>query len=1044
MTALHPWDGYVAQYLGDGLLVYFGWPTAHEDAAVRAVHASLALLAALQPFNDTHLGPRYGVRVQVRLGVHTGLAVIGKMGGGDRHEQLAMGETPNIAARLQGLAAPDTVVLSAITARLVQRRFALETLGTHPLKGVTEPMPVFRVLGLPDTADDEEAATPGTAVFLVGRDEELGLLRRRWEQSKAGLGQVVLISGEAGIGKSSLVETLRAQVRREGSTRVAVRCSPYHTNSALYPVMEHVQRVLQWQRDDPPAAKLDKLERTLRTYRLPLEDVVPLFAALLSVPLPEARYAAVRLTPQQQKQQTHDALAAWMLEEAERQPLLVVWEDLHWADPSTLEFLGLLLDQSPTSAMLNLLTFRPEFVPPWPPRSHMTPLTLNRLERPQVEALITHLAGGKALPAEVVAYIVARTDGVPLFVEELTKMLLESDVLHQEAERYTLTSPLSAVAIPTTLQDSLMARLDRLPMIREVAQLGAVLGREFAYEMLRALAGVEDALLQERLAQLVDTELLYQRGRPPRARYTFKHALVQDAAYASLLKSTRQQVHQQVAQMLEARFPDMVETEPELVARHYTEAGCAAQAVGYWQQAGQRAMQRSANVEAIAHLRQGIALLTALPDTPARLQAELILQTTLGPALMATKGFAAPEVAATYHRARELCQQAEETPELFPVLWGLWLLYLGRAEHETARELAEQCLSLARRLDDPALLLEAHNALGLCWFYLGQLSQAHAHLEHGIRLYDPQQHHALAFRYGNFDPGVGMWIYAGWTLWVLGYPEQALERSNQGLTMAQNLEHPYTLARGLYWTALLHQLRREWQVVSERAETMITVATAQQVALMLAVGPIMRGWALAMQGQGAEGLTRLRQGLDAYRATGAEFQRPHFLSMLAEVHSIMGQPEAGLTALSEAMALIEKTGERYYEAELHRLKGELLLQHAAPEVSHAETCFQQSLDIARRQQAKSLELRAAMSLSRLWHQQGKRDEAYALLAPIYGWFTEGFDTADLQEAKALLEELGVSCGHNTLLQQTPKTVTRDITDSFHLCASFSTFPLPML
>jgi class 3 adenylate cyclase/predicted ATPase len=1002
VTALQPWDGYVAQYLGDGLMVYFGWPTAHEDAAVRAVHASLALLAALEPLNATQLAPRYGVRVQVRLGVHTGMAVIGEIGGGDRHEQLAMGETPNIAARLQGLADPDTVALSAVTARLVQRRFALETLGTHQLKGVTEPMQVFRVLGVPDTTDEEEAATPGRAVFLVGRDEELGLLHRRWEQSKAGLGQAVLIRGEAGIGKSSLVETLRARVRREGFTRVAVRCSPYHTNSALYPVMEHVQRVFQWQRDDPPAAKLAKLERTLRTYRLPLEDVVPLFAALLSVPLPEGRYPALRLTPQQQKQQTQDALVAWMLEEAERQPVLVVWEDLHWADPSTLEYLGLLLEQSPTAAMLNLLTFRPEFVPPWPSRSHMTPLTLNRLERPQVEALIRHLAGGKALPAEVVAYIVARTDGVPLFVEELTKMLLESDLLHQETERYTLTGPLSAVAIPTTLQDSLMARLDRLPMIREVAQLGAVLGREFAYEMLRALAGVEDTLLQERLAQLVDTELLYQRGRPPRAKYIFKHALVQDAAYASLLKSTRQQYHQQVARMLEARFPDTVQTEPELVAHHYTEAGCYAQAIGYWQQAGQRAMQRSANVEAIAHLRKGIELLTILPDTPARVQAELTLQTTLGPALMATRGYAAPEVAATYNRARELCQQAEETPELFPVLWGMLLLYLGRAEHETALELGEQCLSLARRLDDPALLLEAHLGLGASGFHLGQLSQAHTHLEQGIRIYDPQQHHALAFRYGNVDPGVMCLAFAGCTLWLLGYPEQALERVNEALTLAQNLEHPYTLARGLYYTTLLHQVRREWQVVSERAATAITVATEQQVALVLALGPIMRGWAVAMQGQGAEGLTQLRQGLDAYRATGAEFQRPHFLSMLAEVHRSLGQPEAGLTALSEALTLVEKTGERYYEAELHRLKGELLLQHAAPEVSHAETCFQQALDIARRQQARSLELRAAMSLGRLWQQQGKRQEARALLAGVYHWFTEGFDTADLQEAKALL------------------------------------------
>ena len=470
-----------------------------------------------------------------------------------------------------------------------------------------------------------------------------------------------------------------------------------------------------------------------------------------------------------------------------------------------------------------------------------------------------------------------------------------------------------------------MARLDRLVSAKGIAQLAAVIGRQFSYTLLQAASQLDEATLQHELSRLVDAELVYQRGVPPQATYVFKHALIQEAAYQSLLKSTRQQYHQQVVQLLEARFPATVETEPELVAHHYTEAGCYAQAVGYWQQAGQRAMQRSANVEAIAHLQHGIALLTTLPDTPARVQAELTLQTTLGPALIATRGLAAPEVAATYHRARALCEQAGDTVELFPVLWGLWLLYLGRAEHETAREFGEQCLSLAQRLDDSALLLLAHEALGISGFYLGQLSQAHAHFERGMRLYDPHQHHALAFRYGNFDPGVACLAYAGWTLWVQGYPDQALERANEALTLAQHLEHPYTLARGLHWTTFLHQWRREWPVVSARAETAITVATAQQVALVLAVGPIMRGWALAMQGQGAEGLMQLCQGLDAYRATSAAFQRPHFLSMLAEVHRSMGQPEAGLMALSEALALVEKTGERYYEAELHRLKGELLL-----------------------------------------------------------------------------------------------------------------------
>ena len=631
-AVIQRFDGYMAQYLGDGLLVYFGYPHAHEDEAQRAVQASLELVEAMAPLN-TRLESQYRVRVAVRIGLHTGLVVIGEMGGGNRQEQLAMGDTPNIAARLQGLAAPNTVVLSAVTARLVHEAFALEERGLHHFKGVAEPMAVFRVLGPQESPDDEEEAGPARVPFLVGRDEEVGLLLRRWEQSKEGLGQVVLLSGEAGIGKSALMQTLREHVGREGCTRLTFRCSPYHTNSALYPVIAHLQRLLRWERDEAPEARFAKLERVLDASRQPLAEVVPLLAALLAVPLPEGRYAALTLTPQQQRQQTLDTLVAWLLAEAERQPVLAVYEDLHWADPSTLELLGALLEQAPTVPMLTVLTFRPVFVPPWPSRSHLTPITLNRLERPQVEALITHLAGGKALPAEVVAHIVAKTDGVPLFVEELTKMLLESDLLQEDTQHYVLTGPLTAVTIPATLQDSLMARLDRLGAARDVAQLGAVVGREFAYDVLQALAPLDEATLQARLAQLVEAELLYQRGRPPRARYVFKHALIQDAAYASLLKSTRQQVHQQIAQVLEARFPALVETQPELVAQHYTAAGCAEQAVVYWQRAGQQASDRSAHLEAISHLTTGIELLKTLPETPEHTQQALTLHIALGAAL---------------------------------------------------------------------------------------------------------------------------------------------------------------------------------------------------------------------------------------------------------------------------------------------------------------------------------------------------------------------------------------------------------------------------
>jgi class 3 adenylate cyclase len=602
------YEGHIAQYLGDGLLVYFGYPVAHEDDAKRAVHAGLGIVQAIATLN-TRLATQYSVQLAVRLGIHTGPVVVGVMGGGGRHEHLALGETPNIAARLQGLAPANTVVISAVTARLVQGTFHLEDLGTHTLHGVTEPMVVSRVCGLLATPSRDEEFFPATVPVLVGREEESGLLRRRWDQSTAGLGQVVFISGEAGIGKSALVEGLRAQVRAAGLPRIAFRCSPYHTTSALYPMITHLEHLLQFEQDDPPATKLAKLEAGLRPYPLPLDEGVPLLAGLLSVPLPAERYAPLTLTPQQQKQQTLDTLVAWLAAEAERQPVLVAWEDLHWADPTTLEVLGLVIEQAPTVPMLHVLTARPAFNPPWPPRSHMTPLVLTRLERPQVEALITQRAGGKTLPAEVVQYIVAKTDGVPLYVEELTKMLLTSALLREEADQYVLTGPLHTVAIPDTLQDALMARLDQLKRAKEVAQLGAVLGREFAYELLAAIAPQDEETLQAGLAQLVRAALLYQRGRPPRTRYVFKHALIQDVAYASLLKSTRQQVHQQIAQVFEARFPALVETQPELVAQHYTAAGCAEQAVVYWQRAGQHASDRVAPVEAISHVTTGIEVL---------------------------------------------------------------------------------------------------------------------------------------------------------------------------------------------------------------------------------------------------------------------------------------------------------------------------------------------------------------------------------------------------------------------------------------------------
>jgi class 3 adenylate cyclase/tetratricopeptide (TPR) repeat protein len=927
---IHRYEGHIAQYLGDGLLIYFGFPVAHEDDAQRAIYTGWGIPEAMATLN-TRLQADYGIQLALRIGIHTGPVVVGEMGGGGRHENLALGETPNIAARLEGLAKSNSTVISPATAQLVRRSFVLEELGPHELKGVAEPMILYTVVSPREVGHDDDGTMRSSGfATLVGRDEEIGLLLRRWEQSQEGLGQVVLLSGEAGIGKSSLVDGLRQQVRREGVTRITFHCSEYVQHSALYPVIEHLYRVLGWQREDEAATRLAKLEQVLASTSLLRAEAVPLLAALLSLPLPEGRYAALTLTPPQQRQQTQDVLVAWMLEEAERQPVLAVWEDLHWADPSTLELLGLLIDQVPTVAMLQVVVYRPAFVPPWPMQSHMTPRTLNRLERPQVEALIQRLAGGKALPPEVVAHIVAKTDGVPLYVEELTKMLLESALLHEDSDRYTLTGSLAEAAIPATLHDSLMARLDRVPTVRKVAQLGAVLGREFAYEMLQALAVVEEPTLQEGLRQLVDSALLYQRGRPPRATYTFRHALIRDTAYQSLLRRTRQQYHQQVAQLLEARFPEVVETQPEVVAHHYTEASCSEQAIAYWQRAGQRAAQRSANQEAVRHLTTGLELLATRPDTPERTEQELALHMALGPVLMATKGLAAAEVEQTYSRAWALCQQLGETPPRFAALNGLWRFYTSGGRLATAREIGEQLLTLAQRQHDATRRMVAHVSLGTTLAYMGAFPAAHTHLEQGMGLTDPEAQRTLALRHG-VAPGVQCLGFAAYTLWCLGAPDQGLQQSQAGCTLARELGHPLSLAVALYFAARLHLHRGEAHAAQDQAEACIAQSTEHTLPQQLALGRFALGWALADQGQGEEGVTLLRQGVTDARATGNRTAPQTFLPVLAAVHGTLGQVDVGLSIVTEALALVEQTGVRWYEAETYRIKGTLLRHQAVPD-----------------------------------------------------------------------------------------------------------------
>jgi predicted ATPase len=798
---------------------------------------------------------------------------------------------------------------------------------------------------------------------------------------------------------------LKEHVANEPHMRWECRSLSYFENTALFPLTELFQRLLRFQAEDTPNEKLAKLEQALSQYRLPVEESVPLFAPLLSLPVPENRFPSLNVSPQRQRQKTLESIVAILLEQAERLPVLFIVEDLHWTDPTTLELLNLLIEQTPTASLLVLLTCRPTFQPSWTHRSYLTEVSVTRLAQPQVAHMIERVTGGKTLPTEVCQQIIVKTDGVPLFVEELTKAILESGALKEVDEHFELTGSLSTVAIPATLQDSLMARLDRLVTAKAIAQYAAVIGRGFAYDLLHAVSQLDVATLQRELGRLVEAEIVYQQGVPPQATYVFKHSLIRDSAYESLLKSTRQQYHQRIAQELEAQFPETVEAQPELVAHHYTEAGLTEKAVPYWHHAGQNAIQRSAHVEAISHLRQGLALLETLPETPECVQREVELLIAIGASLLATKGYGAPEVGQTYLRAQHLCEHLEAPYQLFPVLRGLWNYYLVRAEFRMAQALGEQLLSLTQQAQDAAMLMVAHRALGSTFLFMGEPASALTHYTQGMALYAPQQHRAAAFLYGD-DAGVVCHIHAAWALWYLGYPEQGLTRSQEAMTLAQQSAHPFSMGIALNWAAVFHQFRREMRAAQERAEAALSLTTDQGFPLSMAHSAMLCGWVRAHQGQDQDGIKQLHQGLLTLRATGAELLQPYFLALLAEAYGTTGQLEEGLAVLAEALALVDTRGERHYEAELYRLKGALLLQQASDNQREAETCFHHAIRIAQNQQAKSLELRAVTSLGRLWQQQGKREEARQVLGDVYYWFTEGFDTADLQDAKALLDALG--------------------------------------
>jgi class 3 adenylate cyclase/tetratricopeptide (TPR) repeat protein len=999
--AVESLGGFVAKYMGDGVLAYFGYPKAREEEAECAVRAGLQLVVAVARLQAPE-------ELRVRVGIATGLVVVGDLiGSGEARERGVVGETPNLAARLQSLAQPGTVVIDQGTRVLTRGLFEYEDLGGVAAKGFVRPIQAWRVLR-PSAVEGRFEALHANQLPLIGRDEELQLLLRHWQQATTGDGCVVLISGEPGIGKSRLTAALLERLQGEPHIRLRYFCSPHHKDSALHPLITRLERAAGFARDDTPEIKRAKLDALLAPGS-PSDEERALFQELLSLPTGSDELFA-DLSPQKRKERTLSALVGQLEALARRKPVLMLWEDVHWIDPTSHELLDQLIARVNDLRVLILVTFRPEFVSPWTGRAHAASLGLTRLGRPENTALIERIAGGRALPAEIVDQIIARTDGVPLFVEELTKAVLESGALAEVDGRFALTRPLPSVAVPTTLQASLTARLDRLGPLREVAQVGAVIGREFDHAVLAAVVVLGDKELRRAMEQLAAAELVFVRGTLPKATYIFKHALVQDAAYATLLRGSRQHLHCRIAEVLEGRFPEIVAKQPEMIAHHFSEGGIADKAARYWLQAGQLAARRSANLEAVSHLTRGIDAITRLPATSDSLKQELTLQLALGPALTSARGPGQPEIIPAYQRAHDLARQVGEPAQHFVATWGLWHIHQHRGQLVTARTFADELAAIAREHSDADFLLEAHHAGWTTTFHTPDFPACLDHVRSGCRLYDIEKHRTHRFTYGDHDPGICCLNHYAHVLWVLGYPDQAAEKVNESVALAEELEHPLSLMMALGFKCFVHNLRRDTTGTKEAAAALIGLTAEPGVGPRWGpTGRILLSWAVGMEERGQEAADEIRRGLREFDKLGLKMRQPYFLSLLADLCVDRGEVNRGLEAVEEAFRVINDTEDRAWESELYRMKGELLLL-ASPTSCNAESCFRRALDVAQRQHARSLELRAATSLARLWGDRGRRDEALDLLAPVHAWFTEGHSTPDLTGAKDLLNELAAGPG----------------------------------
>ena len=985
-------EGHIAKYMGDGVLAYFGWPRAHEDEAERSARAGLAVVQAV-----ARLQTLAGETLQTRIGVATGLVVVGDLiGEGAAQEQAVVGDTPNLAARLQGAARPGMVVIAESTRVLIGNQFVLQDLGALTLKGIAEPTPAFVVLSERPLASRFAAKQSGSLAPIVARDQELALLVERWRRTKSGEGQIVLLNGEAGIGKSRITEALVDALQSEPRILLRYQCSPYHIDSALYPAIQQIAHAAGFEDNDSLDRRLDRLEALLARAVDDISEAAPLTAALMGID-GSARYGSLTLPPQQRRNRTLTILLDQLMGLAKDRPVLWVIEDAHWIDPTTLELLELALDRVSGGRVFVLITARPTFVASFGSHPAVTRLALNRLGREATRSIVARITRGKRLPGPLLDEIAAKTDGVPLFIEEMTRAVLESGALREGVDAYYLDRPLNTVAIPTTLHDSLMARLDRLQPVKEIAQIASVIGRSFDHRTIVALAPHPEGELNEAMGQLVDAELIFRRGAPPDATYLFKHALVRDAAYESLLKAKRIVLHARLLEVLEASGS----AAPEIKAQHAEAAGLAERALGYWEQAGAQALARPAYKEAIANLENAVRLCRAIGHDQAQNRREQAIQLRLGQALIANQGYQATATLRVFERALELADQTNELSMQLPALFGLW------AGHHIAGtgsgELAERYAALAERQSETGPHLVGLRMVGLERFYAGRFEEALELTNKGLDSYDPLAHRDLAHRFGH-DPRAASANYKAWILWHLGFPDQAARTFEENLRWTREVNHANTTGLVLCMGTMTNIWLRRPEQVEKAAREALQLAEEMGLALWHAWGRIYLGWALSQQ-DAALGLDEIEAGLSEAQQIGAARYEPFHLGIVADAYARSGLREKARTNIAKAFAALALGHHEAFSADLYRTRAMLSLHIDLAERAEATADLRLALEIARRQKAPTLQLRAARDLARLLFEEGDRQQAVELLAPVYGGFAEGFHTPDLQEAKALLDEL---------------------------------------